>query len=298
MQDNGTYPAVHRAMICAAPLGMFNKVDWNLVKPKPLTMRGPKAETPPWNRLALPIKWIVPGAYIWNVVRNSKQVQQPEPHVHEGFLDLIPLELLIVDTRLVLYQPEHSNGLLPLVQPGSCKGIWRHEEVEEDTPDDGDRAENNERELPGRNVGLDEANAVPDETTEDVGHTVHREPDTGSERLLGPISPVSLIFMGKREFYVLLVVHSGQENEAWADTSLESTQKEPGSNQTRKVMSRSHAQEYNTPERDEDGADFCDVEFLEQDVDRELGEEVTDVEDGCQPGVLCSHEMGICLHSP
>jgi hypothetical protein len=79
---------------------------------------------------------------------------------------------------------------------------------------------------------------------------------------------------------------------------LQRTQKEAGRCETSEVIRSCHAQENDAPESNENAAGPSNVELLEEETDREFEDEVSDIEDGCQPGILGSDEVSIVFHAP
>jgi len=65
---------------------------------------------------------------------------QIELNIHEGFLDLVGLEVLVLHARLVLPKTLHGDPLLPVGQAFSRDRRVREEDEHDDTPDRAERA--------------------------------------------------------------------------------------------------------------------------------------------------------------
>lgn len=111
---------------------------------------------------------------------NTKPEDKPRFDVKKGLLELAHRERGLITTLAVLGHAKRQDLLLAWGQePGILRAVW-HEQVEENARRGSDGAANEEESSPGgQGQGLVPRDAVHEQATADLRHTVHGDPKPG-----------------------------------------------------------------------------------------------------------------------
>ena len=195
--------------------------------------------------------------------------QDPRLRIVEGLPRLLLLEMMVLDALAIAGHPLDSNDAFSLVQKlGGGREIGQDQQRHH-APRDTAAAEDEEDVHPLRQPRRDVAHRIPDQPTEHGRHAVGAIVGLQPQRLLGRRVP-----------------HAHQEHEARVDGGLHGAQEEAVGADAGEVVAGRRRDEDDAPAQRGAAEHLGDGQPLHQVARRVLGEEVAEVEDGAQPGVV------------
>lgn len=124
---------------------------------------------------------------IGDIANHAQNKEQIQLDVAERLLDLVPLELLVLDARLIAPQPLDDDPLLAQAEALGRDGAVRQEDVHDRAPDAAQGADDQELELPARQRALDVADAEPQQAAQRDAEAVGEIPRSHGAGLFGAL---------------------------------------------------------------------------------------------------------------
>lgn len=215
-------------------------------------------------------------ATVGDVSTEDTKEEEPDLEIHETFLDLVPLESLVLDTSLVALEDGEEKDALVFSKTLGGDGTVGEEEEYNESPSGTEGTNDKEFVLPGGEGALDVANGVAEETTKGHANAGSTEPDTDAERLLATGVP-----------------HTSDEHKGRVCAGFSSTTKDTEDGKGLKGVACGLDHEQGAPEEDVDAEILANGELEHKVVCREGPEEKAKVEEGGKPAVAAAGELEI-----
>ncbi|KAG9796066.1 hypothetical protein KCU88_g268, partial [Aureobasidium melanogenum] len=123
-------------------------------------------------------------AAVGDVLGHGEGGQRPRLGIRQTLFDLVPFDLAVFDTRLVVLDAAEADVFFAGTQPPACHGRVGQAEPNDDSPEERIAAEHKKQKAPGSDAGMDEPwlnqNATLMGCSSRVHHITVRMLDTGN----------------------------------------------------------------------------------------------------------------------
>lgn len=217
-------------------------------------------------------------AAVGDVLSHGENGERPRLGVGEALSYLVPLDLSVLDPRLVVLDADQADELFPVAQPVAGHGGIGEEEPNHHGPQHRKASQDEEEQAPGCDAGVGVSDAVADDAGKDGGALV--EPESNSNRLLLVRPP-----------------HDGHDADDGEQHGLAHAHDEAAGGETTKVVGGGHAHHDDRPGETRTRQQLPHGELLYQYGARVLEGEIAKVEDGARPRILAAGEVGVLEHA-
>jgi hypothetical protein len=190
---------------------------------------------------------------------------------------------LVLDACHVVLDSVHRNELFSLTEELAVHGSVRHVKPEHDTPTDRKEAQDDEKQTPAGDRGINMPYSIRDYSSKELIHDKSGQEHGRSLRntRFSYRRPVPEPESRTERLFVFLVPHDSHDGTDGKHGSLEYTHQEAEHHEASSVLGSPHKRDHGSPAYGGDADELADRIPLDEETGRGLGHEIAKVEDGC-----------------